>query len=265
MSLRIQNNVEALTAHRSLNATSDKIAKSMERLSSGYRINRAADDAAGLSISERMRSQINGLAQANRNIQDGVSMVQTAEGNLDEVHSMLQRVRELAVQYKNGTLSSDDQAAIQTEVNQLASEIERIGGSAKFNGITLLATSGAVTFQVGVNDGETIAVSTISLGSTLGDFTSLSNSTAISAIDAAISSVSAARATFGAVQNRLEHTIENLATQSENITASESRIRDADMAEEMVGFTRSNILQQAGTSILAQANQLPQGILSLLR
>ena len=140
MSLRIQNNVEALGAHRSLNATSDKIAKSMERLSSGYRINRAADDAAGLAISERMRSQINGLAQANRNIQDGVSMVQTAEGNLDEVHSMLQRVRELAVQYKNGTLSTDDQAAIQTEVNQLASEIERIGGSAKFNGITLLAT-----------------------------------------------------------------------------------------------------------------------------
>jgi len=139
MSLRIQNNVEALGAHRSLNATSDKIAKSMERLSSGYRINRAADDAAGLAISERMRSQINGLSQANRNIQDGVSLVQTAEGNLDEVHSMLQRVRELAVQYKNGTLSSSDQAAIQTEVNQLASEIERIGTSAKFNGITLLA------------------------------------------------------------------------------------------------------------------------------
>src|SRR5215213_4615759 len=149
MSLRIQNNVEALGAHRNLSETSSKVAKSMERLSSGYRINRAAADAAALAISERMRSQINGLSQAGRNIQDGVSLVQTAEGNLDEVHSMLQRVRELAVQYKNGTLSSSDQAAIQTEVNQLASEIERIGTSAKFNGITLLSGSGAVTFQVG--------------------------------------------------------------------------------------------------------------------
>jgi flagellin len=265
MSLRIQNNVEALGAHRNLNDTSSKIAKSMERLSSGYRINRAADDAAGLAISERMRSQINGLAQANRNIQDGVSMVQTAEGNLDEVHSMLQRVRELAVQYKNGTLSTSDQAAIQTEVNQLASEIERIGASAKFNGITLLATSGSVTFQVGVNDGESITVSTISLGSTLGTFTSLSNSTAISAIDAAISSVSAARATFGAVQNRLEHSMASTQVYQENLTAAESRVRDVDMAAEMVELTKNQILQQAGTSMLAQANQAPQSILSLIR
>ena len=265
MSLRIQNNVEALGAHRNLNNTSDKIAKSMERLSSGYRINRAADDAAGLAISERMRSQINGLAQANRNIQDGVSLVQTAEGNLDEVHSMLQRVRELAVQYKNGTLSSSDQAAIQTEVNQLASEIERIGGSAKFNGITLLAASGSVTFQVGVNDGESITVSTISLGSTLGNFTSLGNSTAISAIDAAISSVSSARATFGAVQNRLEHAMSSTQVYQENLTAAESRVRDVDMASEMVELTKNQILQQAGTSMLAQANQAPQSILSLIR
>jgi flagellin len=265
MSLRIQNNVEALGAHRSLTQTSDKIAKSMERLSSGYRINRAADDAAGLAISERMRSQINGLSQANRNIQDGVSLVQTAEGNLDEVHSMLQRVRELAVQYKNGTLSTSDQAAIQTEVNQLASEIERIGTSAKFNGITLLATSGTVTFQVGVNDGETITVSTISLGSTLGSFTSLGNSTAISAIDAAISSISSARATFGAVQNRLEHSMASTQAYAENLTAAESRVRDVDMAAEMVELTKNQILQQAGTSMLAQANQAPQGILSLLR
>jgi flagellin len=265
MSLRIQNNVEALGAHRNLQDTSSKIAKSMERLSSGYRINRAADDAAGLAISERMRSQINGLAQANRNIQDGVSMVQTAEGNLDEVHSMLQRVRELAVQYKNGSLSSSDQAAIQTEVNQLASEIERIGSSAKFNGITLLATSGAVTFQVGVNDGETITVSTISLGSTLGTFTGLSNSTAISAIDAAISSVSSARATFGAVQNRLEHSMASTQVYQENLTAAESRVRDVDMASEMVTLTKNQILQQAGTSMLAQANQAPQSILSLIR
>jgi flagellin len=265
MSLRIQSNVEALGAHRNLGATSDKIAKSMERLSSGYRINRAADDAAGLAISERMRSQINGLNQANRNIQDGVSLVQTAEGNLDEVHSMLQRVRELAVQYKNGTLSSDDQAAIQTEVNQLASEIERIGGSATFNGITLLATSGSVTFQVGVNDGDSITVSTISLGSTLGDFTSLSNSTAISAIDAAISAVSTARSGFGAVQNRLDHAGASTQVYMENLTAAESRVRDVDMASEMVTLTKNQILQQAGTSMLAQANQASQGVLSLIR
>ncbi len=265
MSLRIQNNVEALTAHRSLNATSDKIAKSMERLSSGYRINRAADDAAGLSISERMRSQINGLAQANRNIQDGVSMVQTAEGNLDEVHSMLQRVRELAVQYKNGTLSSDDQAAIQTEVNQLASEIERIGGSAKFNGISLLSGTGTVTFQVGVNDGDSITVSTISLGSTVGSFTDLSDAAALSAIDTAISSVSSARATFGAVQNRLDHAMASTQVYAENLTAAESRVRDVDMAAEMVTLTKNQILQQAGTSMLAQANQAPQSILSLIR
>ena len=265
MSLRIQNNVEALTAHRSLNATSDKIAKSMERLSSGYRINRAADDAAGLSISERMRSQINGLAQANRNIQDGVSMVQTAEGNLDEVHSMLQRVRELAVQYKNGTLSSDDQAAIQTEVNQLASEIERIGGSAKFNGISLLSGTGSVTFQVGVNDGDSITVSTISLGSTVGSFTDLSDAAALSAIDTAISSVSSARATFGAVQNRLDHAMASTQVYAENLTAAESRVRDVDMAAEMVTLTKNQILQQAGTSMLAQANQAPQSILSLIR
>jgi flagellin len=265
MSLRIQNNVEALTAHRNLGATSDKIAQSMERLSSGYRINRAADDAAGLAISERMRSQISGLNQANRNIQDGVSLVQTAEGNLDEVHSMLQRVRELAVQYKNGTLSSSDQAAIQTEVNQLASEIERIGTSAKFNGITLLAVSGGVTFQVGAGDSETITVSTISLGSTLGSFTTLSGSGAISAIDAAISAVSSARATFGAVQNRLEHSMAATQVYAENLTSAESRIRDVDMASEMVTLTKNQILQQAGTSMLAQANQAPQSILSLIR
>jgi flagellin len=265
MSLRIQNNVEALGAHRNLTATAGHIAKSMERLSSGYRINRAADDVAGLAISERMRSQVRGLAQSARNIQDGVSLVQTAEGNLDEVHSMLQRVRELAVQYKNGTLSSSDQAAIQTEVNQLASEIERIGTSAKFNGITLLAASGTVTFQVGVNDADSITVSTISLGSTVGSFSTLSGANAISVIDAAITSVSSARATFGAVQNRLEHSLSANAVYRENLVAAESRVRDVDMASEMVDFTKYQILQQAGTSMLAQANQAPQSVMSLIR
>jgi flagellin len=265
MSLRIMNNVEALGAHRNLQNTSANVAKSMERLSSGYRINRAADDAAGLAISERMRSQIRGLGQATRNIQDGVSLVQTAEGNLDEVHSMLQRVRELAVQYKNGTLSSSDQAAIQTEVNQLASEIERIGTSAKFNGITLLATAGSVTFQVGVGDSESITVSTISLGAQVGAFSTLSGTGAISAIDAAIGNVSAARAAFGAVQNRLEHTMASTQVYQENLTAAESRIRDVDMAAEMVNLTKNQILQQAGTSMLSQANQAPQSVLSLIR
>src|ERR687886_703865 len=159
MSLRIQNNVEAFNAHRNLSMTESKLGTAMERLSSGYRINRAADDAAGLAISERLRGQINGLSQAQRNAQDAVSLVQTAEGSLTEVHAMLQRVRELAVQYKNGSLSTEDQNAIQSEVNQLGSEIERIGQSAAFNGISLLAVSGTITFQVGAADGETIGVS----------------------------------------------------------------------------------------------------------
>src|SRR6478735_1104742 len=164
MSLRINTNVEAFNAHRQLSATSDKLGKSMERLSSGYRINRAADDAAGLAISEKLQGQIGGLEQAQRNAQDAISLVQTAEGNLQEVHSMLQRVRDLAVQYKNGTLSSTDQAAIQSEVNMLASEVERIGSAAQFNGIPLLNNTQSVTFQVGAEDGETISVAMISLG-----------------------------------------------------------------------------------------------------
>ena len=265
MSLRIQNNIEAMGAHRALLQNNDKLSKSMERLSSGYRINRAADDAAGLAISERMRAQISGVQQANRNAQDGISMVQTAEGSLDEVHSMLQRVRELAVQFKNGSLSDNDRNAIQTEVNQLASEIERIGSSAKFNGISLLSGSGSVTFQVGTNDGDSITVSTISLGSTVGAFTDLSDSAALSAIDTAISSVSSARATFGAVQNRLDHAMASTQVYQENLTAAESRVRDVDMAAEMVTLTKNQILQQAGTSMLAQANQAPQSILSLIR
>src|SRR5690349_15629923 len=165
MALRIQNNVEAFNAHRNLANTEGSLATSMERLSSGYRINRAADDAAGLAISERLRGQINGLDQAQRNVQDAVSMVQTAEGSLTEVHAMLQRVRELAVQYKNGSLSTADRTAIQSEVNQLASEIERIGSSSQFNGINLLNSAQTISFQVGAKDGETITVSTISLGS----------------------------------------------------------------------------------------------------
>ena len=270
MALRIQNNVEAFNAHRNLSMTEGGLARSMERLSSGYRINRAADDAAGLAISERLRSQIGGLDQAQRNVQDAVSLVQTAEGSLTEVHAMLQRVRELAVQFKNGSLSNADRTAIQSEVNQLASEIERIGSSAEFNGIKLLNTVQTISFQVGSEDAQTITVTTVSLGSTSGVGTSYitlqtSNTTDISEIDAAIDNVSATRAQFGAVQNRLEYTLQNAAIYQENLTASESRIRDVDMAAEMVNFTKLQILQQAGTSMLAQANQGSQGVLSLLR
>ncbi|MEA2405871.1 MAG: flagellin [Thermoleophilaceae bacterium] len=268
MSLRIQNNVEAFNAHRNLVGTSGKLAKSMERLSSGYRINRAADDAAGLAISEKLRGQIGGLAQAERNAQDAVSLVQTAEGSLTEIHAMLQRVRELAVQYKNGSLSATDRTAIQSEVNQLGSEIERIGVSAEFNGIQLLSSASAITFQVGSNDGEQISVSTISLGQALGAGTvqlTQAGTTDISEIDSAIDAVSTQRATFGAVQNRLEYTMNNLAIYRENLVSSESRIRDVDMAEEMVNFTKLQILQQAGTSMLAQANSSSQSVLSLLR
>jgi flagellin len=265
MSLRINSNVEAFNAHRQLASTSDRVAKSMERPSSGLRINRAADDAAGLAISERLRAQTNGLDQAQRNAQDAVSLVQTGEGTLNEVHAMLQRVRELAVQYKNGSLSTSDQAAIQSEVNQLSSEIERLGSTADFNGIKLLNQAGTVTFQVGANDGDTIGVSTISLGSAVGVSFDLSSATSISTVDAAINSVSTQRATFGAVQNRLEHTLNNLATYQENLMASESRIRDVDMAAEMVNFTKDQVLQSAGTSMLAQANQAPQSVLTLLR
>ncbi|MEA2160371.1 MAG: flagellin [Solirubrobacteraceae bacterium] len=268
MSLRINTNVEAFNSHRQLVATSDKLGKAMERLSSGYRINRAADDAAGLAITEKLRGQITGLDQAQRNGQDAISLVQTAEGSLTEVHAMLQRIRELAVQFKNGSLSTSDKSAIQSEVNMLASEIERIGSTAQFNGIQLLNTSQTISFQVGAQDGEIITVTTISLGvSVPGSVYALSTSgaTDISEIDTAIDAISAQRAQFGAVQNRLEYTLQNLAIYQENLTSSESRIRDVDMASEMVNFTKLQILQQSGTAMVAQANQLPQSVLQLLK
>ncbi|HEY7622469.1 MAG TPA: flagellin, partial [Solirubrobacteraceae bacterium] len=256
MSLRINQNVDALAAHRYLAKTSDAVSQSMERLSSGLRINKAADDAAGLGISEKMRGQINGLAQAQRNIQDGVSMVQTAEGNLDEVHSILQRVRELAVQYKNGSLSTSGKAAITSEVNALTSEIARIQTAAQFNGITLLGTDAAVTFQVGSNDSDTISV-TFGKAAVSASY-SLADAAILSSIDADIDKVSAARANYGAVQNRLDHALNVAGAYQENLTSAESRIRDVDMADEMVNLTKNQILQQAGTAMLAQANQAPQ-------
>jgi flagellin len=284
MCLRIQNNVEAFNTHRQLTSSALAASKSMEKLSSGYRINRAADDAAGLAISEKMRGQIGGLAQAQRNAQDGISMVQTAEGSLTEVHSMLQRVRDLKVQFNNGTLSTDDQDAIAAEVYQIAQEISGISTQTKFNGKAVFGSSG-FSFQVGANDSETVSTTAVDLSTAIGtsgtgglsDLTGLSDAaaaktalssgalSAVSTIDNAIKNVSTARANFGAVQNRLEHRLNNLATYQENLTASESRIRDVDMASEMTNFTKLNILQQAGTSMLSQANQAPQNVLSLLR
>ena len=237
----------------------------MERLSSGLRINKAADDAAGLGISEKMRSQIRGLAQAQRNIQDGVSMVQTAEGNLDEVHSILQRVRELAVEYRNGSLSAAGKGAIQSEVDQLSAEITRIGNAAVFNGVSLLSGTTSVTFQVGANDNETIAISFSNLATAVGTAYSNMATASLAAIDAAVDAVSAMRSGLGAVQNRLEHALSVTGVYQENLTSAESRIRDVDMAEEMVTLTKNQILQQAGTAMLAQANQAPQSVLSLLR
>jgi flagellin len=278
MGLRIQTNVEALNAHRNLTSTAAAAAKSMERLSSGYRINRAADDAAGLAISEKMRGQITGLDQAQRNAQDGVSLVQTGEGALNEVHSMLQRIRELKVQHSNDTLNQSDKDAIVGEVNALQSEIGDIQKQTQFNGIKLLdGTTSSINLQVGANSGETISVTTSDILSGTG-MSAIANLTSASGtgagsfgalsldnIDSAIDEVSKRRADFGAVQNRLEHRMNNLATYQENLTASESRIRDVDMASEMVNFTKNQVLQQAGTSMLAQANQAPQNVLSLLR
>ena len=272
MSLRIQNNVNAFQAHRRLVDSSDKMAKSMERLSSGYRINRGGDDAAGLGISERMRAQARGLGQAQRNIQDGLSLVNTAEGNLSEVHAMLQRVRELAVQYKSGSLSSNDRTAIQSEVNQLASEIERIGGQSQFNSIKLLDNTATVSFQVGANDTDVIKVNMLQLTSTNGVGTNYAqlSTTALGVsdleeIDTAINNVATFRATLGAVSNRLEHSLQAAGAYQENLVAAESRIRDVDMAQEMVQYTKYSILAQAGQAMLAQANQAPQSVLQLLQ
>ena len=276
MGLRIQNNVEAFNAHRQLSSTASKAAKSMEKLSSGYRINRAADDAAGLAISEKMRAQIGGVGQAQRNAQDGISLVQTAEGALNEVHSMLQRVRDLKVQYQNGTLDADDKLSIVSEVKALASEITEISTKTEFNGISLLngsgGSAGTISFQVGANTGDTISVTTrdIAGASGTGGVDGVTDTTTWDAvsldnIDTAINNISSLRGEFGAVQNRLEHRMANLAVYQENLVGSESRIRDVDMASEMVNFTKLGILQQAGTSMLAQANQAPQSVLSLLR
>jgi len=268
----INTNVSAINAHRNLGVNNTTMSKTMEKLSSGYRINRAADDAAGLAISEKMRYQVGGYNQAISNAQDGISLIQTAEGALTEVHSMLQRLNVLANQASNGTLDDTDRNKIQLEVTALTSEIDNIASTLKFNGINLLdGTGSSITFQVGFEANTTISVS-LGSGTTIASLglTSLSVASAgaaqsaISAIQTAISSVSQRRAEFGAVQNRLEHTINNVGVNAENLSASESRIRNADMAKEMTEFTRRQILVQAGTAMLAQANSVPQNVLRLL-
>ncbi|PJO41200.1 flagellin Hag [Lysinibacillus xylanilyticus] len=270
--MRIQHNISALNTHRNLSFNNTEASKNLEKLSSGYKINRAGDDAAGLAISEKMRGQIRGLDMATKNAQDSVSLIQTAEGALNETHAILQRMRELAVQSANDTNVSTDRDALQKEVDALTSEITRISTDTEFNTQKLLNSSfqGKV-FHIGANKGQNITLTIKDMGAKgVGvsgvkiDKQSVAN-LAISTINQALEKVSTQRSALGAVQNRLEHTINNLGATSENLTAAESRIRDTDMAKEMMGFTKNNILMQAAQSMLAQANQQPQGVLQLLR
>lgn len=277
MALSINQNIMAINSYRNLSATQGGLAKSLEKLSSGFRVNRAADDAAGLGISEGLRSQVRGNKQAVRNAQDGISMVQTAEGALNEVHDMLQRMRVLAVQGANGTNSEANKNSINEELTALAEEIGRISKVTDFNGMKLLdgSVKDGVIFQVGANASEddTIKVAGQDLSKYKDDLdgkitAAKDNKTyrdLITLLDEKITDVSSKRGSFGAVQNRFEHTINNLNVAVENLSASESRIRDTDMAEEMMAFTKNQILSQAGTAMLAQANQVPQTVLSLLR
>jgi flagellin len=273
--MRINHNIAALNTHRQLNTATSAQGKSMEKLASGLRINKAGDDAAGLAISEKMRGQIRGLDMASKNAQDGISLIQTAEGALNETHSILQRMRELAVQSSNDTnTATEDRAALQDEFTELRNEIDRISDQTEFNTKKLLNGSvSSVTFQIGANSTQTLTVNLLDMDSTaLGINTiDISSGTAgdisahISTLDAAINEVSDFRSNLGANQNRLEHTINNLGTASENLTAAESRVRDVDMAKEMMEQTKNSILSQAAQAMLAQANQQPQGVLQLLR
>ncbi|PZF59623.1 flagellin [Curtobacterium sp. MCSS17_008] len=281
--MSINTNLSALNTYRNLNATQNDLSKSLEKLSTGLRINRAADDAAGLSISEGLKSQAGGLTVAARNAQDGISVVQTAEGGLTETHSILQRMRDLAVQAGNDSNNAESRTAISTEVGQLKDELTRISQSTNFNGIKLLegtastdgTGNGSLTFQVGADGNASSQISidlskanvgTVATNVGALTFDSATNAqAAITAIDTEIKYVSAARSNIGAVQNRLDHAINVTNVAKENLTAAGSRITDVDMAQEMVKYTRDNILSQAGTSMLAQANQSTQGVLSLLR
>ena len=267
----VQHNLSAMNTNRQLGTVTSSLSKSTEKLSSGYKINRAADDAAGLSISEKMRSQIRGLDKSASNAQDGISLIQVAEGALNETHSILQRMNELATQAANDTNTSVDRTAIKNEMDQLTSEINRIQSTTQFNTMNLLDGSfSSRNLQVGALSGQTIKISVTKMSASNIGVSGLKVSSnvkageAMSKIQLAIQSVSSQRSKLGAIQNRLEHTINNLNTTSENTQAAESRIRVTDMASEMVEYSKNNILQQAGQSMLAQANQQNQGVLSLL-
>lgn len=273
----INHNMMAMNAHRAMGVNAGGMGKSVEKLSTGQRVNRAADDAAGLYISEKMRSQVRGLNQASRNSLDGISMVQTAEGALDEVHAMLQRMRELVVQGANDTNQEEDRKAIRAEIDQLGEEIDAISEKTQFNKMVLLDGSlkAGKKLQVGANKGQELKIDIVSMtASAIGlgkaakqiSVNTISNaSKSLSRVDDAIKAVSGQRSKLGALQNRLEHTIRNLDNAAENTQAAESRIRDTDMAKEMSKFTKDNILTQASQAMLAQANQLPQQVLQLLR
>ena len=273
----VQHNLTAANTNRQLGITTSGLQKSTEKLSSGYKINRAADDAAGLSISEKMRNQIRGLNKASDNAQDGISLVQTAEGALNEVHSMLQRMSELSVQAANGTNDTTDRSSINDEIQQLKTEIQRVGSTTQFNKMNILdgtfSTGANKLLQVGANANQTIQIDIDALQSVVGSslkvdlktVTATNAQSAIGVVQNSIEKLSKLRSKLGAVQNRLEHTVANLDNISENTQSSESRIRDTDMAEEMVQYSKNNILQQAGQSMLAQANQANQGVLSLLQ
>jgi flagellin len=267
----VQHNLRAMNSNRQLGLTTNAQSKSTEKLSSGYRVNRAADDAAGLAISEKMRRQVKGLTQASRNAQDGISAVQTAEGALNEVHDMLQRMNTIANQAANGTNTDTDRGYLNQEMQALKSEINRVADTTTFNETNLLNGSfSGVKLQVGAESGQYISISITAMSAgTIGvsgvDIsTATGASSAISDIKSALASVSSQRADLGAIQNRLEHTISNLDNVVENTTAAESQIRDTDMATEMVAYSNNNILAQAGTSMLAQANQANQSVLSIL-
>ncbi|MGE6205185.1 flagellin [Guptibacillus hwajinpoensis] len=257
----INHNISALNTYSQMGANQLNASKNMEKLSSGLRINRAGDDAAGLSISEKMRGQIRGLEQASRNSQDGISLIQTAEGALNEVSDMLVRLKELAVQKANGTYDSNDTGNIDLEMDELVKEITHIGTATKFNGNAVL--DGSTTFDIVLSDDDTdkLTITAADISAATG----LTNASATADIDGAINAVNTQRATLGAQQNRLEHTINNIGTTSQNLTAAESRIRDTDMAKEMMEFTKNNILNQASQAMLSQANQQPQAVLQLLR
>jgi len=279
MGMQINTNLAANNTYRNLNSTQNDLSKSLEKLSSGLRINRAADDAAGLAISEGLRSQVGGLTVAARNAQDGISVIQTAEGGLTEVHSILQRVRDLAVQAGNDSNNDKAREAIKTESDALGNELNRIAASTNFNGINLLDGTANLTFQVGAGssaesdqigvDLTAANIATIGAAVLALDFKTAAGTVGeagtIAVIDGHIADVSTSRSELGAVQNRFEHSIASTNVAKENLTAAQSRIRDVDMAEEMVKYTRSNVLSQAGTAMLAQANQSTQSVLSLLR